>query len=288
MPSGFEVAAEQAWTIDPVNQGPRATVRELWRYRRLFGFFGVQSIKGLYQGTALGVFWLFARPLLPILISTFIFGGLLGAQSDGLPYFLFNLTTTSVWMLFERSLIWTTRSLDMQSGLIKKLYFPRLIVPLAAVAPALVYFGIYLTLIVVASVYYLFTDHRWYLSFGPGWLVAVGAAAGAVMMAVVVGLFTSVWMTRYRDVRFGIRYVTRFWFYLTPVLYPMSQVPPDLRWVIYLNPMAPIVEVYKWGLLGVGHFPLLPLAASLGVMLVVGAAGVWYFSRSEATSVDSM
>lgn len=288
MPSGFEGAADHAWTIDPVNQGPRATVRELWRYRRLFGFFGVQSIKGLYQGTGLGVFWLFARPLLPILISTFIFGGLLGAQSDGLPYFLFNLTTTSVWMLFERSLIWTTRSLDMQSGLIKKLYFPRLIVPLAAVAPALVYFAIYLTLILLASVYYLYADHRWYLAFGPGWLVAIGAAVGAVLMAVVVGLFTSVWMTRYRDVRFGIRYVTRFWFYLTPVLYPMSQVPPDLQWVIYLNPMAPIVEAYKWGLLGVGQFPLVPLAASLGVMLVVGSAGVWYFSGSEATSVDNL
>ncbi|MEQ1728818.1 MAG: ABC transporter permease [Vicinamibacterales bacterium] len=288
MPSVSEGAADQVWTVDPLSQGPRATARELWRYRRLFVFFGVQSIKGMYQGTALGVFWLFARPLFPIVVSTLIFGGLLGAQSDGLPYFLFNLTTTSVWMLFERSLIWATRSLDMHSDLIKKLYFPRLIVPLSSVAPVLVYFGIYLTLILLASVYYLYAGHRWYLSFGPGWLVAIGSAVLAVLMAVVVGLFTSVWMTRFRDVRFGIRYVSQFWFYLTPVLYPMSQVPADLRWVIYLNPMAPIVEAYKWGLLGVGQFPLVPLLSSLGVMLVIGSAGVWYFTSSEATSVDSM
>lgn len=288
MPSASESVNEQAWTIDPLTQGPQASARELWRYRRLFVFFGVQSIKGMYQGTALGVFWLFARPLFPIVVSTLIFGGLLGAQSDGLPYFLFNLTTTSVWMLFERSLLWATRSLDMHSDLIKKLYFPRLIVPLSSVAPALVYFGIYLTLILLASIYYVTAGHRWYLAFGVGWLVALGAAVGAVLMAVVVGLFTSVWMTRFRDVRFGIRYVTQFWFYLTPVLYPMSQVPPDLRWIIYLNPMAPLVEAYKWGLLGVGQFPLLPLVASLGVMLAVGSAGVWYFTNSEATSVDSM
>ncbi len=112
---------DQPWTIEPVRPGVSASVRELWAYRRLSQFFAVEAIKGLYEGTGLGIFWLFARPLLPILISTFIFGGLLGAQSDGLPYFLFNLTTTSVWMLFERSLLWATRSLDMQSSMLKKL-----------------------------------------------------------------------------------------------------------------------------------------------------------------------
>jgi lipopolysaccharide transport system permease protein len=280
--------ASDDWSIDPVRSGAAAAVRDLWRYRRLFVFFSVQSIKGLYQGTALGIFWLFARPLLPILISTFIFGALLGAQSDGVPYFLFNLTTTSVWMLFEMSLLWSTRSLDTQSSIITKLYFPRLIVPVAAVAPAVVYFGIYLALILLASLYYLARGHGWYLAIGPGWLISLLAAFASVMMAVFVGLFTSVWMAKFRDIRFGIRYVSRFWMYLTPVYYPMSQVPPDLRWVIYLNPMASLVETYKWGLLGVGQFPVVPLMTSLLVMLALGALGVWYFTRSEAASVDSL
>lgn len=281
-------APDQPWTIEPVRPGVLSSAREMWEYRRLFQFFSIEAIKGLYEGTGLGIFWLFARPLLPILISTFIFGGLMGAQSDGLPYFLFNLTTTSVWMLFERSLLWATRSLDMQSSMLKKLYFPRLLVPISAVAPAVAYFGIYLALIVAAALYYLIKEHHWYLTFGPGWLVSFAAAFLSVMMAVAVGLFTSVWMARYRDVRFGIRYVSRFWFYLTPVLYPMSQVPPKLHWVIYLNPMAPIVETFKWGILGVGQFPVLPLLVSLLMMLVVGSVGVWYFMRNVAATVDDM
>ena len=85
-----------------------------------------------------------------------------------------------------------------------------------------------------------------------------------------------------------MRYFMRFWSYLTPIIYPMSQVPPKLRWAIYLNPMASVIETFKWGLLGVGQFPVLPLLSSLAVILVVGAAGVWYFSRSEAASVDSL
>lgn len=279
---------EQPWTIEPVRPGVISSAREMWTYRRLFHFFSVEAIKGLYEGTGLGIFWLFARPLLPILISTFIFGGLMGAQSDGLPYFLFHLTTVSVWMLFERSLLWATRSLDTQSSMLKKLYFPRLLVPLSAVAPAVAYFGIYLVLIVAAALYYLVKEHHWYLAFGLGWLVSFGAALLSVMMAVAVGLFTSVWMARFRDVRFGIRYVSRFWFYLTPVLYPMSQVPPNLHWVIYLNPMASIVETFKWGILGVGQFPVVPLMASLLVILGVGSAGVWYFTRTVAATVDDM
>ena len=88
--------------------------------------------------------------------------------------------------------------------------------------------------------------------------------------------------------RFGLRYVLRFWFYLTPVLYPMSQVPPNLHWVIYLNPMASIVETFKWGILGVGQFPGLPLVASALIMLVVGSLGVWFFTRKVAATVDEM
>ncbi len=161
-------------------------------------------------------------------------------------------------------------------------------VPITSVAPALAYFGIYLALIIAAAAYYLAREHRWYLALGPGWLVAFAAALLSVALAVAIGLFTSVWQARYRDVRFGLRYVTRFWFYLTPVLYPMSQVPPNLHWVIYLNPMASVVETYKWGILGVGVFPVVPLLASVALLLLVGSLGVWFFSRTVAATVDEM
>ena len=279
---------DMAWVVEPIGAGPGAAVKELWRYRRLLAFFSVQAIKGLYEGTSLGIFWLFARPLLPIFISSFVFGSLLKIPSDGLPYFLFFLTGMSVWMFFDRSLLWVTRSLDQQKNMIKKLYFPRLLVPVSAMAPAAVYFGIYMTIIVGASVYYLATTGTWYLSLGPGWLVAFGAALLATMMAMAVGLFTCVWQLRFKEIRFGLRYFTGFWFYLTPVIYPMSQVPENRQWIIYLNPMASVVETFKCGLLGVGELPIRPLLSSTGMIIVLTAVGVWYFNRSEATSVDQM
>ena len=282
------IAGPEAWIIHPVPPGMVATAFELERYRRLFWFFAVQSIKGLYEGTSLGMFWLFARPLLPILISTFIFGRLLNVPSDGLPYFLFFLAGTSIWMVFERALLFATKSLDNQRSVIQKLYFPRLIVPMASIAPAVAYIGIYMVLLVCAAVYYVIKDGRWYLAFGPGWIVAFVAVALSMVLAIGVGLFTCVWQVRHKEVRFGLRYVTRFWFYLTPVIYPMSQVPPELQWVIYLNPMSSFVETFKWGLLGVGQFAIVPLLCSVALTAAIGVAGVWYFSRSEAASVDEM
>ena len=240
------------WEIAPVAMGFQARIEEVWRYRKLWWFFASRLVTRKYQGTTLGVFWLFWRPLGPVLISTFIFGKFLKVPSDGLPYFLFFLTGTSIWLLFERSLLWVTRSVDMNKGIIKKLYFPRVIVPASAAAPGFVDFFLYMGLILVGAGYYLYKDHRWYLAFGPGWLVAFLAAFGAVLLATAVGLFTSVWQVRHKEVRYGLRYFTRFWMYVTPVIYPMSQVPPHLRWVIYLNPMAALVETFKWGLLGVG------------------------------------
>lgn len=283
-----QALSEAEWVIEPARLGGAAAVRELWQYRQLLVFFGSQAIKGLYEGTTLGIFWLFARPLLPVIIGSFVFGSLLNIPSNGLPYFLFYLTGMAIWMLFDRSLLWSTKSLDDQRSIIKKLYFPRLLVPIASVAPALVYFGIYLALIGGAGVYYLAKGGTWYLAIGPGWLIAFAAAFMSVLMALTVGLFTCVLQVRHKEVRFGLRYAMSFWFYLTPVIYPMSEVPEHLQWVIYLNPMAALVETFKWGLLGAGQFPAVPLVASFAIMLALGAFGLIYFHRSEATSVDEL
>ncbi len=279
---------EEAWVIEPVGLGFTSRAREFWQYRKLLWFLARKASTERYQGTTLGIFWLFARPLLPLIISTFIFGSLLKAPSDGLPYFLFFLAGSSIWHFFERALLFVTRSLERARALVKKMYFPRLIAPVSSVMPALTDLGVYLGLLLGTAVYYLWKDGRWYLSIGPGFLVACGAVVIAFVLAIALGLFTAVWQVRHREVRFTIRYVMRFWFYLTPVIYPMSQVPPNLHWVIYLNPMASVVETFKWGLLGVGQLPVVPLLATLVIVPVLLAAGIWYFSRSETASVDEM
>lgn len=279
---------QHKWVIEPTSVGFFARVEELWRYRRIAWFFAVQRIKDRYEGTTLGPFWLFARPLMPILISTVVFGQLLSVPSDHVPYFLFYLAGSSCWRIFERSILWVTQSLESAKGLIKKVYFPRIIAPIAAVAPAITEFAILLALLVIASLLYWFKDGVMYLRFGGGMLVGVLAVALTCFFAIAVGLWTSVMQIRHKDVTYSVRYMTQFWNYATPVIYPLSAVPPKYRFIMYLNPMAPLVEMYKWGMLGIGEFPAKELASALVVISIVFGAGLVYFNRSEAASVDKL
>jgi lipopolysaccharide transport system permease protein len=276
------------WIIEPTRLGFMARVEEIWRYRRILWFFASQRVKDRYEGMTLGPFWLLARPLMPILVGTLVFGGLLQVPSDNVPYFLFFLTGTSCWRIFERSMLWVTRSLEQGRGLIKKVYFPRLIAPIASVAPALTEFLVLVTLLVLATLFYWFKDGVFYLRVGPRMLAALLAVVLTVFFSISVGLFTSVMQVRHRDTRYSMRYVNQFWSYATPVIYPMSQVPPKYHFLMYLNPMAPIVEMYKWGMLGIGEFPAKPLASGLVIMAAVFTSGLIFFNRSEAASVDKL
>jgi lipopolysaccharide transport system permease protein len=281
-------ADREKWVIDASRAGIMERLREFWRYRRVLSYFSTKYVQGMYKGTRLGPFWLFARPLMPLAISAFIFGNLLDVPSDGIPYFLFFITGNCTWMLFDRGLRFVTRSFDQASGLLKKVYFPRLIAPFAAILPSLVNFAIYLALLVGVSIYYLVKDHHWYLILGPRLLLGVLAIALTVFFTVSVGLWTSVLQSRFEDLKFGLRYMTRFWFYVTPVIYPMSQVPPEHRWLVYVNPMAPLVETFKWSVLGVGEFPVGPLVTACIVIAIVFTGGIWFFGRAEAASIDNL
>jgi lipopolysaccharide transport system permease protein len=275
------------WVIEPVGSGVLARIQEFWKYRRILKYLAVQAIQRMYVGMNLGILWLFVRPLLPIFISTVVFGSLLQIPSGKVPYFLFFLTGTTCWMLFERSLLWVTRSLDSQRGMMQKMYFPRLLVPVSSVAPAVLDAGTYMGLLLCAGFYYLWKDGRWYLTLGPGLVTAFAAAALSVLLAIGVGLWTSVWQVRVREVRFTLRYVMRFWNYLTPVLYPLSQIPPRYRWAVFLNPMAPLVEAFKWGVIGDGVLNPTALASAVAVIAVTLISGVWYFTHAEAASIDA-
>jgi lipopolysaccharide transport system permease protein len=286
--SASNEGAHNKWVIEPARVGLLARVDELWRYRRILWFLSVRRVTERYQKTTLGAFWLFARPLGPIIISSIIFGGFLGVPSDGVPYFLFFLTGMSCWRIFERSMLWVTRSLETNRSLLKKVYFPRLVAPISSVAPAFTEFLILLGLLIGAVVFYWIKDGTFYLQFGLPLFVAAAGIALTVFFSVACGLWTSVWQTRHKDVRYSIRYFTQFWLFATPVLYPMSVVPEQYQWLLYVNPMASFVQMYKWGMLGIGELPLGPLVSGIVVATVVFAAGVAYFNNSEAASIDSL
>lgn len=279
-------ARQSKWVIEPQRTGLLNRAVELWHYRRLLWFFGSGSVRDLYEGTVLGWLWLLIRPAAPLVVWTVVFGRLLQVPSDGLPYFLFFVAGSAIWIVFERSLLWTTKSLAQGRSLITKVYFPRLILPVAAVAPAIVYFSIYMVFLVGAILYYGLHDGRWYIVIGPQLLLAPIAALMSPVFAIAVGLWTSVWQVRARDVQFTLRYFMQFWLYLTPVIYPLSSMPEHLRWIAYLNPMSAVVETFKWSILGVGGPTFRGAALSLVLIAAILGGGVWYFDRSEAASVD--
>lgn len=276
------------WIIEPQREGVNARALELWRYRRMLWFLMVRTVKDRYEGTTLGIFWLFARPLFPILVGGFVFGGLLKLPSDGVPFVLFFMTGFVPWSLFDRSILFGTRCLDSHKSLIKRLYFPRLISPIASLSTAATYFVIYLVLMVCVVLFYLWKDGTLYVRLGPSLLVALLMSVFAAFCALSVILWTCIFQARHKETRFGLRYFMQFWMYLTPVFYPISLIPPEHRWVVYINPMASVVATFRWGVIGVGEVPLLPLATSIVVAAVAMAAGVWFFTANESSTIDRM
>ena len=292
MPSASEAFAAQPgfWKIEPRQHGGFARLRELWSYRYLWWYFASVTVTSLYRRSALGWLWLLMRVVAPIGLNAIVFGDMLdqAEKVERVPYFLFFLCGAITWTVFERSLFFITRSVERNRRLVTRVYFPRLILPVSAVAPGLVYLAILLVVLAMTNVVFHQRDGAWYITLQPGLLVSLGAIVASLLFAVAVGLWTSVLQARYRDVRYALRYITPFWFLLTPVIYPLSEISDRYRWLVALNPMAPIVEAFKWGALGDGVFPAVPAATSLILVLLTMATGLWFFNREEAASVDKL
>jgi lipopolysaccharide transport system permease protein len=278
----------ELWVIEPRQHGVLYRVRELWQYRYLWWYFASQSIATMWRRTKLGWIWLVLRVAAPLGINSLIFGGLLGVQSNGPPYFLFFMCGSATWVLFERSLLVVTRSLEENRKLVTKVYFPRLILPLSSVAPGLLYLAVILFMMVVTVLYYRRQHGVWYITLRPELLASVAAVGLALAFTLAVGLWTSVLQARYRDVRQGLRYFMPFWMYFTPIIYPVTTVPEQWRWLLAFNPMAAIVEAFKWGTLGVGHLTVNLVVTSLVMIALTMVTGMWFFNREESASIDKL
>lgn len=281
-------ASTDLWLIEPQQHGVLDRVRELWRYRYLWWYFAAEALKAMYRRTKLGWIWLVIRVTAPVGVSALLFGGLLGVESNGPPYFLFFACGMTTWILFERSLLVVTRSLERNRKLITKVYFPRLILPLSSVAPGLLYLAILLIVICLTVVFHWRREGVWYITLRPELMASLAAILLTLVFTVSVGLWTSVLQARYPDVRQGIRYFMPFWMYFTPIIYPVTIIPAQWRWLMAFNPMATIVEVFKWGTLGFGQLHPTSIAISLGMILLTMVSGIWFFNREESTSIDKL
>jgi lipopolysaccharide transport system permease protein len=275
-----------AWEINSAVPGALGAVTDAWTYRRLVVFLAVRTLQKIYRRTILGWLWLIIRPLFPLALRVVIFGVLLGVTSDGIPYFLFLLAGTVAWDLFALGLLRGTRGLEMH-GDIQDVYVPRVIMPIGAMAPAFVDLAINIGVLALTVMYFSVRDGRAYIAFGPPLLMAVAALLLAALFALAVALFTSVWGEETKDVRYALAQLMGIWYLLTPVLYPMSAVPEAWQGWMLLNPMAAIVNAFKYGLLGVGEPHLTEFGISALLVLTLLAVAIRYFAGRDAAVMDA-
>jgi lipopolysaccharide transport system permease protein len=275
--------------IEPRRPGVRARVVEVWSYRRLLKFFGRRALEKMYVRTRLGWLWIVIRPLLDTVSKALIFGGLLNAPTAGrVPYFLFFLVGMGVWTFFDRTLMWATRSIELNRKIVTKMYFPRIILPIAGSTPGVVDFVIYAGLTAATATVYLETRHHLYIVFSSRLLAAAGAVVMIYLFAVGIGLWTSVMGAANRDVRFTLGYVLSFWYVVTPVIYPMTAIPDKFQRIATLNPLAALIEAVRYGLFGAGQLRPLGLLYAGCIICALWVGGLWFFGRAEAASIDQL
>jgi len=256
----------------------RLDLRELWAYRELAGFVALRDVKVRYKQAALGIGWAIFQPLAGVVVFTIVFRRLADVQSDGLPYPIFAFVGLLAWNYTSGAVTKATQSLVSNASLVTKVYFPRLLIPLAAVLPGLLDLAVSLPVVVVLYAVY---------GVAPGWAVLTLPlwVAAAMLVALSVGLLLAALNVRYRDVNQAISLAVQLWLFLSPVAYPASTVPDDWRPLYALNPMVAVVEGVRWCLLG-GPAPGAESLVAAGVTVALLAAGLVYFQRTERRFAD--
>lgn len=266
----------------PVRIQPRNTwrldLRELWEYRELLWILALRDIKVRYKQTVLGVLWVILQPLTAMSIFSLVFGHLAKLPSDNLPYPIFVFTALLPWTFFANAVTSSGNSVVGSANLISKVYFPRLIIPLASIGGNLLDFAISCLILLVMMLFY-----------GLGWSLNLLAAPVLVLalgfIALGVGTLLSALNVAYRDFRYVIPFLVQVWMFATPVVYPASLLPEDWRWVLYLNPMAGVVEGFRSAFLGRAFdVPGLGLSFIIGTLAFL--VGVWHFNRVERRFAD--
>jgi len=273
-----EIPSLPTFFIDPPSGWTSIGFRELWDYRELLYFLTLRDIKVRYKQTALGAAWAVIQPFFMMVVFSLFFGKLAGVKSDGIPYPVFTFCALLPWQLFAHALTESSNSLVANERLITKVYFPRLVVPLAAVLGGLVDFAVAFVILLAMMLYYGIVP-TWAIVTLPAFILL------AVLTALAVGLWLSALNVKYRDVRYTINFLIQFWLFATPVAYPSSIVPERWRPLYGLNPMAGVVEGFRWALLG-SKPPGAMLAVSVAVVIVLLIGGLYYFRRMEQEFAD--
>lgn len=254
-------------------------LRDVWEYRELLYFLVWRDVKVRYKQTALGVMWVVLQPLATTIVFTLIFGNLAKMPSENLPYAVFALAGLLPWNYFSGAIGRGGSSLVGSANLISKVYFPRLIIPISSVLAGLVDFGITFLLLVALMLFYGYPPTLSWLLLPFFLLMAIATALG-------VSLWLSALNVQYRDVGYLIPFLIQLWFFATPVVYPSSLIPAPWSLLYALNPMAGVVDGFRWALFGSTAAPGPLILVSIAVVIVTLVSGLFVFKRMERTFAD--
>src|SRR5688572_360649 len=267
--------------ITPPNRWIPLQLSELWEYRELLYFLAWRDIKVRYKQTALGAAWAVIQPFCTMVVFSLFFGRLAGLSSDGVPYPLFSFAALVPWTFFANGLAQSAESLVSSANLVRKVYFPRLAIPIAAIVSGAIDFCIAFVVLLAMMVFFGVTPTSNVI-----WLPFF------VLLAVVTSLGIGLWLSalnvQYRDVRYVVPFIVQFWLFATPIAYSSSLLSEPWRTVYGINPMAGVVEGFRWALLGTetAPGPMVAVSSVVAVLMLVG--GAYYFRRMEHLFADQV
>lgn len=274
----YDLPEKPVVTIEARKSWVAINLRDLWSYRELLYFLMWRDIKVRYKQTALGAAWAVIQPLVTMIIFTYFFGKLARIPTDGVPNSIFFYTGVLLWTFFSNAVTSGANSLIGNSNLITKVYFPRLIIPSAAVGAGLLDFAIASVLLAGLLVYYGFPV-TW------GYLMILPLIALTTLLALGMGIWFSALNVRYRDVRYALPFLIQVWFFVSPIIYPSSLVPAEWQWLLALNPFTGIVESFRASLFG-RPIPWVALAYSAGVAGLMLVYSSYTFRRMERSFAE--
>lgn len=273
--------------IEPPAPGFRRGLGDVWRHRSAFLYFVRRFMRKRYARTFLGYFWLVLPVLLPLFLGALVFGGILGVSVGSAPYFLYFAVALSAWLLFSQTAYFATRSLEISRQELRGLYVPRLIPLVASITLPAITVLIFLVIIACTVGFYVIERGEFYLVLRPATLLVFCGYGMLVLFAYACALWFSPLAPRARDVRRLAGYVLGIWYFLTPVMYPIDEIPAGWQFLASLNPVTAPIEVVKNGLLDVGDVTATGLAVYAGALVMVSAVGLRIFAAKERRDMAS-
>ena len=277
----------QQWTtvIKPKNKLLDLNLKELWAYRDLIILFVKRDFKTMYKQTILGPLWIIINPLLTTLMQMLVFGNIANLSTDGMPQFVFYMSGNAIWLYFSTCLSKTSNTFVGNAAVFGKVYFPRMVSPIATVISGLITFGVQFSIFAASVIYYTIQG---VIHPNPLILLLPLFIIQIAMLSLGCGIIISALTTKYRDLTVLVGFGLQLWMYGSAIIFPVSSLKPELAKIIMLNPVVPVIEAFRYAFTGNGIFSIRYLVISLLITIIILVLGMIVFNRVEKTFMDTV